>query len=114
MNKATGEELLDINGKKITSEVTFIAESKDGSIEVEFKFCISELDTETAVVVFEDLYNGNILLCSHADITDVDQTVEIVPPKTGDSSNTHIYLFALIASLLALIGASFGAIRSRK
>ena len=34
--------------------------------------------------------------------------------ENKQNSNAHIYLFALIASLLAFVGASFGAIRSRK
>lgn len=56
MNQETGEKILDKDGKEITSEKEFTAESKDGSIDIEFTFDSSLLAGKTTVV-FEDLYN---------------------------------------------------------
>ena len=73
MNKKTGEAIL-VNGEAITSSVTFTAESADGTVDVTFTFDGSALAGQSAVV-FEDLYQNDIKVATHADITDEDQTV---------------------------------------
>ncbi|MCR4608098.1 MAG: VaFE repeat-containing surface-anchored protein, partial [Eubacterium sp.] len=73
MNKATGEELIDANGNRVTAERTFKAEKSDGTIDITFKFDASLLKGET-VVVFEDLYHNDIRVAGHTDITDEDQS----------------------------------------
>ena len=79
MDKETGEKLL-VNGKEITAETTFIAETKNGSVDVTFIFDATGLHGKE-IVVFEDLYRENVLLATHADISDEGQTVRIRNPK---------------------------------
>lgn len=73
MNQATGEELLDASGEKVTAEKTFTAETEDGTVELTFTFDGSLLAGET-VIVFEDLYHNDIRVDGHTDITDEDQS----------------------------------------
>ena len=80
MNEETGEPLL-VNDEEIHGETTFTAESTDGAVEVEFTFDSSALAGAT-VVAFEDLYYGEILVGTHADIEDEDQTVRFPEIKT--------------------------------
>ena len=81
MDKETGEKLL-VNGKEITAETTFIAETKNGSVDVTFVFDATGLHGKE-IVVFEDLYRENVLLATHADINDEGQTVKIKNPEIG-------------------------------
>lgn len=81
MDKETGEKLL-VNGKEITAETTFIAEAKNGSVDVTFIFNATGLHGKE-IVVFEDLYRENVLLATHADINDEGQTVKIKNPEIG-------------------------------
>ena len=81
MDKKTGEKLL-VNGKEITAETTFIAETRNGSVDVTFIFDATGLHGKE-VVVFENLYRENVLLATHADINDEGQTVKIKNPEIG-------------------------------
>ena len=81
MDKKTGEKLL-VNGKEITAETTFIAETKNGSVDVTFIFDATGLHGKE-IVVFEDLYRENVLLATHTDINDEGQTVKIKNPEIG-------------------------------
>ena len=81
MDKETGEKLL-VNEKEITAETTFIAETKNGSVDVTFIFDATGLHGKE-IVVFEDLYRENVLLATHADINDERQTVKIKNPEIG-------------------------------
>ena len=81
MDKKTGEKLL-VNGKEITAETTFIAETKNGSVDVTFIFDATGLHGKE-IVVFEDLYRENVLLATHANINDEGQTVKIKNPEIG-------------------------------
>lgn len=81
MDKETGEKLL-VNGKEITAETTFIAETKNGSVDVTFTFNATGLHGKE-IVAFEDLYRENVLLATHADINDEGQTVKIKNPEIG-------------------------------
>ena len=94
MNQETGKKLLDKNGKEITSEKEFTAESKNGSIDIEFTFDSSLLAGKTTVV-FEDLYNENVRVAFHTDIKDEGQTVhypEIHTTATDAATKTHTCL----------------------
>ncbi|WP_417113768.1 VaFE repeat-containing surface-anchored protein, partial [Hominenteromicrobium sp.] len=82
MDKATGKAFLDADGKEITAETTFIAETKNGSVGVTFIFDATGLHGKE-IVVFEDLYRENVLLATHADINDEGQTVKIKNPEIG-------------------------------
>ena len=93
MDKNINEPLTDADGNVITSSVTFTPEEEDGQIEVTFTFDRSLADNMT-LVAFEKLYLGDVLIISHEDIDDVDQTVylpQIHTCLTGDlTSNACI------------------------
>lgn len=74
MNKATGEAMKNADGSEITAETTFTAKKADGSVEVTFKFDATNMAGMTTVV-FEDLYDGDVMVATHADINDDDQTI---------------------------------------
>ena len=80
MNKATGKPIL-VDGKEVTAEKTFTPNKTSGFVELEFKLDTSALKGET-IVVFEDLYENNIEVGSHADITDIEQTTYVPELKT--------------------------------
>ena len=78
MNKATNDKLL-IDGKEITAEATFTPKATTSEVEMTFTFDARELTAETEVVVFETLYRDDLEFAAHADISDADQTVKILP-----------------------------------
>ena len=78
MDKATEQSVL-VDGKEVTSTLTFVAESTDGTVYLDFVVDARTLRGKE-VVVFEDLLRDDVLLASHADITDEDQTIKIVNP----------------------------------
>lgn len=73
MNKETGEAL-EINGEPVTSETTFTAKKSTGRVEVEFTFDATGLEG-TTVVCFEELWQEDLKLAVHADISDQDQSI---------------------------------------
>ena len=97
MDKATGKPFL-VDGKEITSEVTFTAEKANSEVTVSFTFDGSVITKETEIVVFETLYRERTEIAVHADIEDENQTVTIHPqpepekPQTGDDSNLGFYI----------------------
>lgn len=109
MDKSTGKPF-EIDGKPITSEVTFTPEKSNSKVTVSFTFDASSIKTDTELVVFETLYRDNVEIAVHADINDKGQTVKInVPapkkpstPKTGDDRN---YGFWIGLGFIAIGGA---------
>lgn len=97
MDKATGKPFL-VDGKEITSEVTFTAEKANSEVTVSFTFDGSAITKDTEIVVFETLYRDKTEIAVHSDIDDKDQTVTIHPqpepekPQTGDNSNFGFYI----------------------
>ena len=77
MDKLIGEKLL-VNGQEIIAETTFIADAKNGSVDVTFVFDATGLHGKE-IVVFEDLYRENIKVAAHADINDESQTIKVKP-----------------------------------
>lgn len=75
MNKATGKPVEGAEASK-----TFVADKKDGFVELEFVVDASKLAGET-VVAFERLEFNKIDIAFHEDIEDNDQSVNI--PKVG-------------------------------
>ena len=79
MDKETGEPLL-VNEQPVTAEVEFTPTSSEGSVELAYTFDGSALAGKS-VVVFEDLYQGENVVASHADINDEGQTVTFGQPE---------------------------------
>lgn len=86
MDKATGKEFL-IDGKKITSEATFIPDEPTGEVIVSFEFDARYINEETNIVVFESLYSEDKELAVHADLEDVGQNVTVKIPKIGTKAS---------------------------
>ena len=79
MDKATGEPLL-VGEQQVTAELEFTPTSSEGTVELTYTFDASALAGKS-VVVFEDLYQGENLVASHADINDEGQTVTFGQPE---------------------------------
>ena len=80
MDKETGEPIL-VDEKPVTSETEFTAKKSSGSVKVVFTFDATSLKGKTTVV-FEELYQDDILLAVHTDIDDEDQTIYFPEIKT--------------------------------
>ena len=79
MDKETGEPLL-VNEQPVTTELEFTPTSSEGSVELTYTFDGSALAGKS-VVVFEDLYQDENVVASHADINDEGQTVTFGQPE---------------------------------
>ena len=79
MDKSTGEPLL-VNEQPVTTELEFTPTSSEGSVELTYTFDASAL-AGRSVVVFEDLYQDENAVASHADINDEGQTVTFGQPE---------------------------------
>lgn len=75
MNKETSEPLLDADGNEITAETTFTPEEPNGVVDLEYTLD-SSLLAGKETVVFEDLYKDDILVATHSDINDENQTIK--------------------------------------
>ena len=107
MDKAT-KESLKVGGKEVVAKKTFVPDSANGYVTVEFVFNGNNLGDKT-LVAFETLYLNDSPVGEHKDIDDADQTVTLVTPptpskivKTGDTDGM------LIALALAAICAAAG------
>ena len=80
MDQAT-EKPLTIDGKQVTSEVTFTPTESSGTVEVTFTFPADTL-ANTKVVVYEYLYLDGKEVATHTDINNKCQTITlaILPP----------------------------------
>ena len=84
MDKSTGEPLL-INEQQITAELEFTPTSSEGTVELTYTFDASALAGKS-VVVFEDLYQNESVVASHADLYDEGQTVIFGQPEIGTTA----------------------------
>ena len=84
MDKETGEPLL-VGEQQVTAELEFTPISSEGSVELAYTFDGSALAGKS-VVVFEDLYQGENVVASHADINDEGQTVNFGKPTIGTTA----------------------------
>lgn len=95
MDKQTGKPILD-DGKEVTASREFIAETKNGKIELEFTLNSTALAGKT-IVVFEDMYNDKIKIATHSEIDNEEQSIYI--PKIGtkltekDSGEKEMHAF---------------------
>lgn len=119
MDKSTGKSLL-INGKAVTAETTFTAETESGEVLVEFTFNADGLTTDTEIVVYETLYHNEIEVAAHADIEDNGQTVTLrVPeipdnPPTGVKSNLGLKIGLCGVGIGGIIAATIIFIKKKK
>ena len=84
MDKSTGEPLL-VNEQPVTAELEFTPTSSEGSVELTYTFDGSALAGKS-VVVFEDLYQEENVVASHADINNEGQTVVFGKPSIGTTA----------------------------
>lgn len=87
MDKATGEPLL-VGEQQVTAELEFTPDSPDGTVELTYTLDASALAGK-AVVVFEDLYQGETLVASHSDLEDEGQTVTFGQPEIGTTATIN-------------------------
>ncbi len=121
MDKSTGKPF-EIDGKPVTSEVTFTPEKSNGTVTVSFTFDSSVIKKTTDLVVFETLYRDGVEIAVHADIDDEGQTVKIkvpVPekpstPKTGDDRNYSFWIGLGAIAIGGAISAVILKIKSKK
>lgn len=118
MNKETNEPF-KVDGKEITSEVTFVPEEPNGEVVVSFTFDASGITETTELVVFETLYRDGIEIATHADIEDEGQAVTItVPepeiPNTGDTSNRRTLATVMGISALGISALTYYLLKKKK
>lgn len=118
MDKATNEPF-KVDGKEITSEVTFVPEKPNGEVTVSFTFNASGITEETELVVFETLYRDGVEIAAHADIEDEGQTVTITVPEpetpyTGDDRNYGVWIGLAAIALGAAVSAIVLKIKSKR
>ena len=92
MNKSTGEPLM-IGDTPIIATKTFVAESENGTVDIEFTFDSTSLKG-ISVVAFETVSYNGIEVATHADINDEGQTVtfkdvELETTATDISTGEH-------------------------
>lgn len=118
MDKSTNEPF-KVDGKEITSEVTFVPEEANGKVVVSFTFDASGITQTTGLVVFETLYLDGIEIAAHADIEDEGQTVTItVPepeiPNTGDTSNRRTLATVMGVAALGISALTYYLLKKKK
>ena len=86
VDKATGKEILDDAGNKITASNEFTAEKPNGTIEITFKFSGVSLAGKTTVA-FEHMYTDGKEVAVHADLKDEKQTEYFPSVHTTATSN---------------------------
>ena len=84
MDKSSSEPLL-VDGQQVTAELEFTPDSADGTVELSYTFDASAL-AGRVVVVFEDLYQDESLVASHADLEDEGQTISFGQPEIGTTA----------------------------
>ncbi len=83
--------LTGADGEPVTASKTFTAEAEDMELELSFEVDASQLG-ERDIVAFEQLSRDGMLLATHADITDGDQTVhvpELATTATSEATGDH-------------------------
>ncbi|MDO5106851.1 MAG: VaFE repeat-containing surface-anchored protein [Coriobacteriaceae bacterium] len=122
MDARTGEPFLDANGKPVCAEETFTAEGSEGTCIVTFTVDASSIAADTQLIAFETLFDGNdVVLASHEDLNDADQTVTVrIPetperarvPKTGDVNDPLALRLAAASGAAVAAAATIVSIRT--
>ena len=86
VDKATGKEIVDDAGNKITASAEFTAEKTNGTIDVTFTFSGVSLAGKT-VVAYEHMYTEGKEVAVHADLRDESQTEYFPSVHTTATSN---------------------------
>lgn len=113
MLKEDNAELV-INGEKVTSEYTFVADSVEMEVKIEFRLNAKELAGKS-IVTFEELRETgkDEPVAEHKDINDEGQTIRFTTPekprqaeevKTGDKTNIPVFVAtACLAGAIATL-----------
>lgn len=113
MLKDSNAELI-INGEKVTSEYTFVADSEEMEVKIEFRLNAKELAGKS-IVTFEELRETgkDEPVAEHKDINDEGQTIRFTTPekprqaeevKTGDKTNIPVFVAtACLAGAIATL-----------
>lgn len=96
MDIDTGEPIFN-NDEPIIIEKTFIAESSNQNVAVEIPINLKSLVCKT-INIFEELYDENVLVAEHKDLTDQEQNIEVKEVQIGttataNDTNTNISKF---------------------
>lgn len=115
MNKETGKVLIS-NDKPVEASVTFVPNTPDGTVQLEFAFDATALEG-AELVAFEHLYKDGIEVATHADINDAAQTVKVTAPPIGDKyAKAGVDLMPIVAgaAVAAVVGGSLIAYGIRR
>ena len=77
---STGKELVGADGKAITATAKFKPAESSGSIDLEFVVDATELRGES-IVAFEEVFLDGVVVATHADLKDENQTVTVNTPS---------------------------------
>ena len=114
INVSTGETVKDKNSNPVTSRTLLIPEDPSGIAEVSFEFDGSGFNEGSRIVVFEEAYmvtgateDDKVMICSHCDINNREQTVTFKRdvPKTGDPDDRSEYIAGVLSFAGTIISA---------
>lgn len=103
-----------MNGKPVTSSVTFTPTEAKGCQIVSFRFNTSGLAGQS-IVVFEKASVGGVEVAAHADINDEGQTVKVAPERpTLPVTGTDAAFFGVTSLVVLGVGVTILGIRRRQ
>ncbi|MFM1575764.1 VaFE repeat-containing surface-anchored protein [Helcococcus ovis] len=97
------EFIKDENGNDLIVIKKFIADKKDGIIQIEVDLDLSTLKGKE-IVAFEKIYQNGKLIATHEDINDKDQTIEIQAPEMPLTGSLKQHTNLIIGGLLLACG----------
>lgn len=86
MDKGAEAPLLSANGSVVSGTTTFTPRTSEGTIDVEFAFDATNAEEARDVVIFQELYQDDSLLATHADYGNAAQTVTLEAPRISTSA----------------------------
>ncbi|SER51998.1 hypothetical protein SAMN05421767_1731, partial [Granulicatella balaenopterae] len=86
-----------------TSSVTFVAEQKDGTVNVVFEVDASKLQGKD-IVAFESLSHNGVEIAVHNDLEDKNQTVKVLQEELPQTSTKSSLAMVSVALLVMLVG----------